>query len=73
MQKADFDKKFASKLDPKTFQNETARLILLESEKRGVPSEVVMTLFGNELSQVKKMDDKKALLEDLLTEIDRKK
>lgn len=71
--KDEFSKKFVSRLDPKIFQNETDALILQESERRWVPSMIVKTLFGKELSQVSDIKDKRAILEDLMTEIDRKK
>lgn len=69
----EISKKFSSKVDLSKYKTEEDKFIALESEKRGMPESVIISAFGDELAQVKNFADKKAILEELFTEIDRRK
>lgn len=68
-----FREQFSRKIPAVTHKDPDQLIIAQESEKHGIPESLIIAIFGEEISQVKNLDDKKVILEELFTEIDRKK
>lgn len=67
------NKKFESKLDLSNFKDEVWREIAIEAESRWVPLEIASWLFFGELKKMENPSVRKAVMEDLFIELDRKK
>ena len=70
--KEDLDKEFKSKIDLSKYKNPIDKEIAIEAEKRWISESLALKLFSSVLKEAPD-NLKSALLEDLFTEIDRKR
>lgn len=71
--KEEIEKNFKSKINPENYQNPLDLEIALEAEKRWIPEKVAINLIKKDLERIDNPLERKALMEDLFVDIDRKK
>lgn len=66
-------KNFVSTIDEKNFQNPIDLEIAREAEKRGISLDVAMGFVKSEIGKIPDENTRRAVMEDLFVEIDRRK
>lgn len=74
MTKQELENNFKSKIDESKYEKNSPELdIALEAEKRWIPEKVALDLFLDKIKNIENIDDRRAILEELFIDIERKK